>query len=187
MKDIKWEGDKVCYAYGGQYADPIISSVLRAKDFQLNEIRQGDYIPKSELNTEQKYNDAVEVFVLFGFPHYDGITFKECESSILVADEDGDLAGQDFTDQYCKRQLTYQQLITIGKLKRAMIERDEVLIDAVVNTSILKGTLGPAKDYTLAGTIEGESTKESRAYNILESMNIFYDEEKEKWYKKEYL
>lgn len=140
MSDIKWQDGAVCFACGKQWFvrddkdNDLIdwngcdlassSNLVNRTDFQINTIKQGDYIEASELDTEHKYNDAVEVFELFGLPRFENCKFEENTSSILVADEDGDFTGQDFTDQYCKRKLTYSQLMAIGKLKRAMIERD---------------------------------------------------------------
>lgn len=138
MSNIEWGGGKVCYAYGEQYADPIISSVLRAKDFQLNEMRIGDYIEASELDTEQKYNDAVEVFELFGFEPYLNCDMDKSEfikqalnyGEGLIADDELDLVidynGVNDISQKI-RKITYPQLMAIGKLKRAMIEREYLL------------------------------------------------------------
>ena len=75
MNNIEWKNGAVCYADGEQrYAASYISNKLMCGDldidhygdFQLNEPLIGDYIPKSELDIEQRYNDAVEVFGLFG-------------------------------------------------------------------------------------------------------------------------
>lgn len=135
MSNIKWGGGKVCYAYGEQYEDPIISSVLRAKDFQINEIRIGDYIEASELDTEQKYNDAVEVFELFGFDPYLNCEMDKSEfikqalnyGEGLIVDDELDLVIYNGVNDISQkiRKLTYPQLMAIGKLKRAMIERDK--------------------------------------------------------------
>ena len=140
MNNIEWEDGKVCYVYGVQHADPIISNALRVNDFQLNEIRQGDYIEASELDTEQKYNDAVEVFGLFGFKvsgnHKGYQELIRYWSGLEVYE--GVLASTNATDV---RKITYQQLMAIGKLKRAMTERDKAFINAVENTSILSDVL----------------------------------------------
>lgn len=196
MVDIKWEDGAVCYAGGEQWYScnenevKLISEnrsmlsfeeVLSFESFQLNEIRIGDEL---EVRSLDEYAKTIDVLSLFGFEPLSrhGGWDAMNPNPIAVVEE-----GYGHTIHVSPRKITYQQIMVIGKLKQAMVERDAALIDVVENTSILKDTLGAAKDYTPAGTIEGENTKESRAYNILESMNIFYDEEKEKWYKKEYL
>jgi hypothetical protein len=133
---IKFKENAVCYAGGGQFtlsedgtnlkcvrSDSWIGfeQALNYGDFRLNEPKQGDYLPKSELDTEQKYNDAVEVFGLFGF--------NFCRSAIseyhelnkynfLTCCDDG--LWQVSSDRWNKRPLTYNQLMAIGKLKRLM-------------------------------------------------------------------
>lgn len=96
------------------------------KDFKLNEITIGDFIPASELDTEQKYNDVVEVFGLFGFHNnsltgYKGLSSGEYDNLVI--------RGNGFSNVVinfdCKRQLTYNQLMAIGKLKRMMLEREK--------------------------------------------------------------
>lgn len=155
MNEIEWEDGKVCYAYGEQYADPIISSVLGAKDFQLNEIRQGDYISASELDTEQKYNDAVEVFELF----------KYLKSSTLSYDDVINLGGMMIDDQTTihaetptypaiERKITYSQLMAIGKLKRAMIEKSapKIAPDLTPDVEFKDGNKYHRTIYGLCGT-----------------------------------
>lgn len=95
-------------------------------DFQLNEIRIGDYIEKSELDTEQKYNDVVEVFELFGIfcdseTGYTGLISKYYS---VVVYENG--YCNDEINHNGKRKLTYNQIMAIGKLKRMMNEKPEV-------------------------------------------------------------
>jgi hypothetical protein len=133
MNEIEWEEGMVCFSGGRQIlftakADPILGDIFGLEDwikinedFQLNEIRQGDYIEASELDTEQKYNDAVAELELFGFTSlkshkgYDRYT----TSSLTLGD-----------GFYCystngSRKITYPQLMSIGKLKRIMIKSDK--------------------------------------------------------------
>lgn len=146
MNNIEWKNGAVCYADGEQrYAASYISNKLMCGDldighygdFQLNEPRQGDYIPKSELDTEQKYNDAVEVFGLFGFNPYLNFNMDIAEFILtamdsgcgLIADSDGDLVidyNGELDKSEKKRKITYNQLMAIGKLKRLMNERDNL-------------------------------------------------------------
>ncbi|QGJ84296.1 hypothetical protein [Pseudoalteromonas phage XCL1123] len=129
MREIKWEEGAVCFAAKKQWNSILQHEVIiDLADFQLNEIRTGDYIEASELDTEQKYNDAVGVFGLFGFDCGDYDWFK-CEASRYnkFVCEDGELDS--CVNKYggCNRKITYPQLMAIGKLKRAMIEREHLL------------------------------------------------------------
>ncbi|HEY7866532.1 MAG TPA: hypothetical protein VIC51_11080, partial [Psychromonas sp.] len=142
MNNIEWKEGAVCFANGKQfyaadsgllfsYDDTVAmscSKTLNYDDFQLNEIRQGDYIQAQDLDTEQKYNDAVAVFGLFGFARngkfaldYKGFMRHKNEDCLVCFD--GILMGIKSTHLQCKRKTTYPQLMAIGKLKRAMIER----------------------------------------------------------------
>jgi len=132
---IEWQEGSVCYADGEQWHSEKESSnaltfgnfQLNFNDFQLNEPRIGDYLPKSELDTEQKYNDAVEVFGLFGF-NFCGSAISEYnnlnKNDFITCCDDG--LWQTSSDRWNKRKLTYNQLIAIGKLKRLMNERDNL-------------------------------------------------------------
>lgn len=146
MSDINWQNGAVCYANGEQWIlnedaiynnKPIANeggsdfvgfeSIMRRDDFQLNEIKVGDYLPKSELDTEQKYNDVVEVFGLFGFngfmtvndyPAAMGDVFKLIyikDTRFMMCNKHANL----------KRKLSFSQIIAIGKLKRMMLEREK--------------------------------------------------------------
>lgn len=217
MKDIKWEDGADCYADGKQWShfdNHLLTNdkwnlasreeIVQYPDFQLNEIRQGDCISASELDTEQKYNDAVEVFELFGVDCGDYAWFKyEASRYNKFVCEDGELDS--CVNKYggCYRKITYSQLMAIGKLKRAMIGREDYLsktknlcdLDILdyYSSRILGSMSQPTASFIIPSDcgIDSESvdkdTKESKAYDLLKSMNISYDEEKEKWYKKEYL
>ena len=145
-RDIEWKEGAVCYADGQQWFlnteinknqyqlsnENLDSSAsfdwfLSQRDFQLNEPRQGDYIPKSELDTEQKYNDAVEVLGLFGISvHGKGFNYLRPANTLLVIDSDWEFIGTGKDDSELERKLTYNQLMAIGKLKRLMNERDNL-------------------------------------------------------------
>lgn len=89
----------------------------------ITEIKVGDYIEKSELDTEQKYNDAVEVFGLFGCSIHerDYKVINGC-NAVFVVDSDYEFIGTNEYDRDLKRKLTYNQVMAIGKLKR-MIDK----------------------------------------------------------------
>ena len=135
MNNIEWKEGAVCYVSGKQWiAGPLMPTVpiIKVDDFQLNEIRTGDFIPASELDTEQKYNEVVEVFGLFGFKK----DKYSLSYSKLAVGATHYLASKDYGvdsvstssafKSYCKgRQLTYTQIIAIGKLKSMMLEREK--------------------------------------------------------------
>lgn len=79
----------------------------------ITEIKVGDYIEKSELDTEQKYNDVVEVFGQWGFKRcvfHNG--FSDANVNPLVVCDD----GYCYTIDQRKRRLTYNDIMS---LKRA--------------------------------------------------------------------
>lgn len=136
--NVKFNDNSVCFAGGQQwYSDgahlrssPMetasLAWALSRKDFQLNTIKQGDYISKSDLDTEDEYNRAVEVFGLFGFKldmetawGYASIS----EFISLACCSDG--LWQVASDHWSKRKLTFKQLDAIGELKLLMNERDK--------------------------------------------------------------
>jgi len=151
--NIEFKENAVCYANGRQwfFNDSVkpyqlvcnmhgtfletLEGVLSFDDFQLNKPKQGDYLPKSELDTEKKYNDAVEVFRLFGFnlstyseQNYDRLKMREFEYLGLC---DAKLIAARNSLFESKRKLTYNQLMAIGKLKRLMNERTSSAVSKV--------------------------------------------------------
>lgn len=151
MNNIEFKENAVCYADGQQWFlntemnknqyqlsnENLDSSAsfdwfLSQRDFQLNEPRQGDYIPKSELDTEQKYYDAVEVFGLFGYkPNSCFASYQDMYSEFAILIEDGKLYQESETYPPCKRKITYNQLMAIGKLKRLMNKRKSTPVSKV--------------------------------------------------------
>ena len=146
---VEFKEGAVCFA-GGKYWYAIndnhkrlvddsavsvdIETLIKIPDFKLNTIKQGDYIEASELNIEQKYNDAVDVFGLFGFDPYlnHGMDRQEFiftaihKGDGLIADSDGDLVidyDSELDKTQKKRKLTYPQIMAIGELKRLEIGR----------------------------------------------------------------
>lgn len=178
MSDINWKDGAVCFAYNKQWfhrngdadgvseADLVSESgggvagtilVIDRADFQLNEIRVGDFIPESEIDTEQKYNEVAEVFGLFGFEfksygvnHYNA--FKIGEN--LACCDDGLFQTYDDTAN-CKRQLTYHQIIAIGKLKRMMLDKVEAQLIGKSNLPEIPDSSDQVKNPTHYHLIEG--------------------------------
>lgn len=160
-----------CVGYGCLFLDPAFNRV----DFQLNEPREGYYIPKSELDTEGRYNRAVEVFGLFGyewlnetyevdygkFIRFGNLTVMTGSSLACCIDGHPDNLVE----------LTFDQLMTIGELKRKMNER---------------GKSAPKTAPDLTPDFENKSTKKRKskeAYRTLESMGIEWDNVEGKWFK----
>lgn len=135
MSDINWKEGAVCYFAKKQWFpnNGALGGMLKGYihhynygDFQLNEIREGDFTPASELDTEQKYNEVVEVFGLFGFKRFYNASYADTikaktDSSCLKVNPSGELICNWHKGD---RQLTYHQIIAIGKLKRMMLERE---------------------------------------------------------------
>ena len=162
--DIEFKEGSVCFALGHQWSDgdklpedygnglvtAELTQFIVASDFQLNTLKQGDYIEASELDTEQKYDDAVEVFKLFGFERvgefclgYTDFMAHPNESALICSD--WLLMGISKCHSPCKRKLTYPQLMAIGKLKWAMIELD-VKNDVEMMTDKMNSATGKSVD-----------------------------------------
>lgn len=174
MIDIEWKENAVCYANGKywyhSYNKDLFDNNLSFEslfhsDFQLNEIREGDYIPASELDTEQKYNDVVEVLKSYGvtgglinisYQVASGLHDGDDERFVIHKAGDGELCfgfiARDFR-YFCKRQLTYSQIIAIGKLKRMMLERAKC--GAVSGADLTAGNADQVKNPKHYQIIEG--------------------------------
>tara|TARA_R110001592_G_C13193009_1_gene753691 strand:- start:17001 stop:17735 length:735 start_codon:yes stop_codon:yes gene_type:complete len=101
-----------------------MGDVVNKIDFKLNTIKQGDCIEDSELNTEQKYNDVVEVFKLFGLkPSAAVLNFNSSKSKSLTCV--GVELWRGLVTGIEKRKLTYQQIMVIGELKRLELKIEE--------------------------------------------------------------
>ena len=143
---IEWQEGAVCFADGEQWfvnagaeSEKYQLANLKgdrgysfygisgfSKDFQLNTIKQGDFIEASELDTEQEYNDVVEVFGLFGFDvsgDFEWFKDESCRYDLFFIDEYKDLDSCVKTYRKLKRKLTYPQIMAIGELKRLEIEK----------------------------------------------------------------
>ncbi|QAY17988.1 hypothetical protein [Pseudoalteromonas phage C7] len=184
MNNIKWEDGAVCFGNGkqwysndsGKHNRPLVNIVgnefvsfefiANSPDFQLNEIRTGDYIKASELDTEQKFNNAVEEFGLLGFACYVGYETFKSYGNLYVRTEN---EIQACSDNYgaMERKLTYSQLMAIGKLKRAVLGREK---------SAPK-TAPEIPD-------SSKRNKSKQAYDILKSLDYEYDLVNQRWFKK---
>ena len=183
---IKFEEGAVCYAVGRQWKEGDIlpsdngsavkahlPTFLKSSDFQLNEPREGWHIPKSELDTEEKYNKAVEVFGLFGFESqtsFGGLKIYD----YLLAEKAGNLYSCVMIDE-CKTKCAFDQLMAIGELKRKMLEREK---SAPEITPDLTPDLTPDNR---------RRNKSKQAYYILNGLDYEYDLIKQQWFKKQYI
>ncbi|QDP50472.1 MAG: hypothetical protein Unbinned6284contig1001_28 [Prokaryotic dsDNA virus sp.] len=93
----------------------------------ITEIRIGDYIEKSELDTEQKYNDVVEVFKFLGV--IGGLVRSDYATAFGDSSNDNSLLAihstdtglclgyvSGYRDLYCARKLTYRQVMSLKKV-----------------------------------------------------------------------
>lgn len=195
---IEWKNGAVCFAVGIHYSEIDFNLSKRggdygylidAQDFQLNEMREGDYIKASELDTEQKYNDAVEAFGLFGAKW----GLESC-TEFSDLDEGDILIWSSTLDQGAswhvqrKRKITYPQLMAIGKLKRAMIEREGSAGGRAVGIPDNTAEFDAIVSGKLVDTAStGRRNKSKQAYDILKSLDYEYDLVKQRWYKKEWM
>lgn len=206
---IDWNDGAVCFAGGRQWefschvkpyslvccnnADlslETISSVIKFKDFKLNEIREGDYIEASEIDTEQKYSDAVSVFGLFGwsFPSRAVSDYEELRDGVAVlcaADFEAYQNARDTGNR--KRKLTYPQLMAIGKLKRAMIERERAVMVDKIKAPKPVTKAGVCNELGVPIPFKPKRRKSKQAYDILKTLDYEYDLVKQQWYKKAYI
>lgn len=133
----------------------------------LNEVSDGYYIHKSELDIEEKYNQAVDVFKLFGYTRSGdcALSYTEfmnhqrenaliCHNGLLMGTNTSAIGDIDHAVK-----LDFNQLMNIGELKRSM--NSDLAIEA--------------------------DNKACEAYRILNEMDCHYDEEKRKWFKRAWL
>lgn len=135
--DDEWVDEVVCYADGKQwfFLDNHLltdheenlatyEEVLQYTDFQLNDIVEGDYLSKEYLYTEKRYKEAVKAFGMFGFSREGAYAlsykyFIAHPNESALGCSEGLLIGM----KYSEREITYNQLMAISKLKIMMDER----------------------------------------------------------------
>lgn len=204
--NIEWKEGEVCFAddtkwfyYDGNYLINTSNrlrtyrNLVNINDFKLNEIRQGNYIPASELDTEKKCNDAVKFFELFGFNPYlncgmDKLEFIQvaCKEGLgLIVDRESDLViyYQAYQDKEAKkRKLTCPQLMAIGELKRMMNEPKQSEQSSAITeptktaSDYLSECISVQKQrgeqYDSKGTGERSFDAAARAFNALTGGNL---------------
>ena len=135
--DIEWQEGAVCFADGechyparkyfvedSQGFETSFLNIMNYSDFQLSTIKQGDYIEALELN-EQKYNDVIEVFGLFGYERSVNYNTLGLFDFCFIA-KNGSIGGcsERHLLSVSHRKITFNQLMAIGELKRLEIKRD---------------------------------------------------------------
>lgn len=197
---IEFKEGAVCYADGKQliynewqFDNKLLNHIVNLDDFQLNEPCNGWYIPKSELDTEEKYNQAVEVFGMFGFKpseHHQGYSeLSRYWRGIEICR--GELASTNVIDGI---KCTFAQLMIIGELKRKMLERDKQADELMpFGESIDLKMLERDKPKSSAVSIVNRDSerltknKAKQAYGMLKDLDYEYDLVKQRWYKKQYI
>ena len=191
--NIEWKNNTVCYADGKQWYNfegtkglniidvnlygGNINDIINADDFQLNIPREEDYLRKGELDSEGKYNDAVEVFGLFGI-----VELSECgfvsRYDVTFVDNGKSIDQGYYTHHHscCKRELTYNQLMTIGAIKRLLDEQE-----AVEECNKHKEDVDDHEGKNI------KRHKAKQAYDILQSLDYEYDLVEQRWYRKEWV
>ena len=180
----------------------------------ITELKIGDYIERSELDTEQKYNDVVEVFRQWGFEFKDGAI---CGFDMLRVNSVMVLScNVVFICLDCEvmdRKLTYDQVMSLKK-----VDVDNCNIDKVVNPfeqmvrnkterdgeslkrafdsgnmdavkEVSKGdkiVIGPSETFREDANYK-EMVKSTKASLAMESLGYEYDEDKQRWFRREYL
>lgn len=173
--------DKIATESGFGSVSRQFDKVISIKDFKLNEPTNGWYIPKSELDTVEKYNKAVEVFGLFGFSRtgdfalpYSKFTKHEGETALICANNE--LMGINAEHDECKTKCTFAQLVAIGELKSKMDEREEKF-----ESDFNKVMQAERSDENI------KRNKSKQAYDILKGLDYEYDLVKQRWFKKQYI
>lgn len=173
MSDIKWMDGAVCcescttFVAAGMGVNQLycetprgdvlftIDEVLEFDGLRLNNLRIGDYISKSELDTEDKYNKAVEVFELFGFERCGSYSSFGCEChDSLVVNIKGFVVSNNFDSTLLVRRLAFNQLMAIGELKRLMNEREsDTQSKGITPSSVIDQVKSPSH-YQLMDDVE---------------------------------
>lgn len=108
----------------------------------ITEIKVGDYIEKSELDTEQKYNDVVGVFEQWGFTkycHHSG--FDSLNSNYPLSIYGSTYAKSRYG---LKRELTYNDIMSLKK-----VDVDNCNVDKLVSNRV--STVNRDLEWQMAG------------------------------------
>lgn len=119
-----------------------INEITEQENEMITEIKVGDYIEKSELDTEQKYNDVVEVFEQWGFTGYmtanDYVqTMNDAFQLIFIKDNRFMLCSHAAEIQ---RKLTYNDIMSLKK-----VDVDNCNVDKLVSGGEVDVSVGPFK------------------------------------------
>lgn len=121
----------------------------------ITELKVGDYIEKSELDTEQKYNDVVEVFERWGFTkHRYHSGFDGLSSNHPLSICDGTYANSRSGLTRC---LTYDQIMQLKK-----VDVDNCNIDKLVSNRV--STVNRDLEGQMAGKINSTINERGNNY-----------------------
>lgn len=153
----------------------------------ITELKVGDYIEKSELDTEQKYNDVVEVFRQWGFDWGENAVkgYDEFKSSHSYADVLGIVEGglyhlAEFSSSK-ERKLTYNQVISLKKT-----DVDNLNIDKVVSNEeaeAIQDAWQGVRNATNEAINKSDLLKLHAAADGLIRLGYVWDEEERAWCK----
>ena len=155
----------------------------------ITELKIGDYIEKSELDTEYKYDDVVEVFGQWG-AFFNGSAVSEyCHlegGHSLGFCEDG-LWQLYINNTNKKRKLTYNQVMSLKKTDVDNLNIDKVVSNEEVEA--IQGAWQGVRNTTNEAMNNSELLKLHAAVDGLIRLGYVWDEEEKAWCKiiKEYL
>ena len=152
---IEWKEGAVCFAGGRQwhFNDSVkpyklvnnmqgtrlesYVGVINMPDFQLNTIKQRDSIKASELDTEQKYDDVVKEFELFGYERSVGYNALGLYDFCFIA-KNGHIGGcsERHLLSVSHRKITFNQLMAIGELKRLELKGGNATLSSDEETEL---------------------------------------------------
>lgn len=164
-----WQDSRLTYDECAENIKFVTRPDVKLKESELEpitEIRIGDFIHKSELDTEEKYNDVVRVFESFGFKS-DGSNFVMLnllnEVVNVNADEGGRLYCGIFLSPSCgiNRQLTYDQIMSLDKVEH--IDVDNCNVDKMVS-------MEPCKVKDADKTSAADQVKSPSHYQLIEGV-----------------
>lgn len=159
----------------------------------VTELKIGDYIEKSELDTEQKYNDVVDVFKQWGFnwgenavsEFFSFVSYPANCVAICISPSGLYTAGTNAT--YIERKLTYDQVMSLKKTDVDNLNIDKVVSNEEVEA--IQDAWQGVRSATNEAMNKSELLKLHAAADGLIRLGYVWDEEERAWCKiiKEYL
>ena len=129
----RWVAEPSCGDYQSSFK---LEIDYQERPQPITEIRIGDFIHKSELDTKEKYNDVVRVFEKFGFK-IDDSKFEMFNLLNEVVNVNADEDGRHYCGVFLSpsdgvnRKLTYDQIMSLDKAEH--IDVDNCNVDKMVS------------------------------------------------------